>query len=44
MQETITRIRENGVPLDVVHADLPYMDNFRDFTISKEEMSPEVPL
>ncbi|KAH7705357.1 Protein AAGR-2 [Aphelenchoides avenae] len=43
MKETIKRIRDNGVPLDVVHADLPYMDNFRDFTISPEKDWPQLP-
>ncbi|KAK2188014.1 hypothetical protein NP493_147g04047 [Ridgeia piscesae] len=39
METAVTRTLAHGIPLDVVHADVPYMDGKRSFTIDPDHFS-----
>uniref|UniRef100_A0A915PSC0 alpha-glucosidase n=1 Tax=Setaria digitata TaxID=48799 RepID=A0A915PSC0_9BILA len=39
VKETIERIRNASIPIDVAYADIDYMERYKDFTIGKEHWS-----
>ncbi|CAG9537346.1 unnamed protein product [Cercopithifilaria johnstoni] len=39
MKETIERIQNASIPIDVAYADIDYMERYKDFTIGKEHWS-----
>ncbi|VDN35069.1 unnamed protein product [Gongylonema pulchrum] len=39
MKAVVSRVQKVGVPLDVVYADIDYMERYTDFTVGKEKWS-----
>ena len=36
VEEVIKQYKNNGLPLDAIFLDIPYMDNYVDFTVDKK--------
>lgn len=36
VQDVIDKYAENGFPLDTIYLDIPYMDNYQDFTVDEK--------
>jgi alpha-glucosidase (family GH31 glycosyl hydrolase) len=37
MKDTVKRIQDANIPIDIAYADIDYMENFRDFTLGQEK-------
>lgn len=35
MKETVDRIQNASIPIDIAYADIDYMERYKDFTIGK---------
>lgn len=39
VEDVVTKYAENNMPLDTIFLDIPYMDNYVDFTVNKKDFA-----